>query len=88
MRILTTTILAASLSLCACAHEQEERLFADNPAALSSSSISSSTGSYAMAVNAAPSNGGVVRQSDCAENVNDILTHLELLMAQNQQAQN
>jgi hypothetical protein len=78
-----TIIAVLALSLNACAHDNEERILADNPAALSSSMISSSSGSYAMAVTPQNSGNGYVRQNDCADGVNDIITHLELLMAQN-----
>lgn len=83
-------IVIASLSLCACAQD-DKRLYADNPAVLSSgvsAGASSSTGVYAMGVATPSSQGTYVRQADCADGVNDAITHLEQLMAQSQHAQN
>ena len=85
MRFIKTLFIITSLSVCACAHE-EARPLASTSSLLSSTSSSSAV--YAMNVPTGQTGGTVVRQEDCAQGVNDVLTHLEMLMAQNRQPEN
>lgn len=85
MRFIKILVIVASLSVCACAHE-DARPMASTSSLLSSTS--SSSGVYAMNVPAGQTGSTVVRQEDCAQGVNDVLTHLEMLMAQNGQSAN
>lgn len=67
--------LSAVIALGACSHQPEERLYAENTVSVSSGTYAVS-GSGPLSSSAAPSN-------PCAENFDDVISHLENLMAKN-----